>query len=152
MAWIDYTLIAQTIIDRLDADVDLRAFGNVTLAIEEDLDAMVDMMPLVAIYYDRRDAFDADQSLSAGQRTRYQIRFVLWCWHSSYDSLADAAALRNELLAKVEVALMRDRTLGGLINKLWLEGGEFMSAAKGDGDFASGAEIILVVDAVAATV
>lgn len=140
MAAIDYHAILEGIRDQIEADEDA---PSVTIHIEEELSTVEG--PTVMLYLDRRDAPDDLQTLSAGQRTRYEVTISIWCFGVAMDSMREACRNRDNLLGEIEIALMKDRTLQETVSSSWFTGGEFISAqAPGVGGFVSGAEIVLV--------
>lgn len=149
MAGIDYNAVVDALKLHLESDTDMRAL-NVYVGIELDVDTIFERLPSVVLYFDRREAPEEIQGLYAGQQTRYLLYFSVWAWHGSLESIEQAARFRNDLLSKLELALMRDRTLGGAVDKLWYEGGTMLSAERDEGDFVMGAETIVVVDVTAA--
>lgn len=149
MARVDYYAIEQAIQTLLQGAASL---SGVVVTVEEELLFGAEATPWVGIYLERRDAPSDQQSLSAGQRTRFRLRFSIWCWEYSLESVAKAIQLRDDLLGKVEVVLMGDRTLGNTVSTSWLEGGEMPSARlPGGSGWVSGGEIVLVADALATT-
>jgi hypothetical protein len=146
----DYYAIAEAVKAALEADGDLT---GVRITIEEELLFGAEATPWVGIYLDRRDAPVGSQRINAGQSTIYLLRFAIWCWEYSLEGVAKAIQLRDDLVGKVEVALMRERTLRGAARMSWLEGGELPSAKiPGQSGWASGGEIRLVAEAEAKTV
>lgn len=145
MARIDYNLLATRVQAALKADP---ALSEAQVTIEDDIN--LDTGPWVAIYLTRRDAPAADQRIAAGRKLVYNVTLALWCWQYALESAARAIELRNDLLGKVEIALLKDRTLGGAAEFVTLEGGE-MVTVKDNSRFVAGAELILVAR-VAATV
>ena len=149
MARIDYFAIEQQIQTVLQAAADL---AGVMVTVEEELLFGAETTPWVGIYLDRRDALAASQSLSGGQQTRYRLRFSIWCWEYHLESLAKALELRDDLIGKVEIALMGNRTLSGTVITSWLEGGEMPSVrAPGSQSWLAGGEVALIADAKATT-
>ena len=149
MARVDYYAIELAIQTLLQGATSL---SGVMVTVEEELLFGAETTPWVGIYLDRRDAPADLQGLSAGQRTRFLLRFSIWAWEYSLESVAKAIQLRDDLLGKVEIVLMGNRTLDGTVNKCWLEGGEMPSARlPGGSGWVSGGEIVLVADAVATT-
>ena len=148
MARIDYFNIEEAIKSILDADADL---ADVEVLIEEEL--TIQRGNVVGIYLDDRDAPDEEQSLSAGTRTRFNVRFSIWCWHFGVGrDRRVPMQQRDDLVGKVEIALMKERTLNDTVNMSWLEGGEFLSGPDPTGDqFMSGASVILIVNVVGTT-
>ena len=119
--------------------------------IEEELS--VQRNNVVGIYLDDRIAPEGDQSLSSGTRTRFQVRFSIWCWHFGIGpDRRPVMEQRDDLLGNVEIALMNNRSLNSTVETSWIEGGEFMSGPDPDSNqFMAGAQIILVADVTAST-
>ena len=150
MARVDYYAIEQEIKTVLEADA---ALAGVTVTIEEELMFGSESTPWIGVYLDRRDAPPALQRLGAGQSTRFLLRFPLWCWEYHLESITKAIQRRDDLVGKIEVALMKNRTLSGKVATSWLEGGELPSARLPEqAGFVSGAEVILVAEVSATTV
>ena len=144
MARVDYWSIEEKISELL---LDTEGLEDINVLIEEEL--TLQRGPTVAVYLDRRDAPAGLQSASGGQRTRFEIRFSIWCYEFHLD-MQTAIKLRDELLGRVEVALIKNSTLGGTVAGAWIEGGEFQNAKNPGGTgFFSGGEIVLVADKVA---
>lgn len=149
MPAVDYYAIETGLKARLDADATLT--GLCTTVIEEDFSWSQADGPVVYIYMDRREPH-SQQTMNAGQRTRFLVHLSVWVRALSMDGFKQASGIRDTLLGKVEAALMRDRTLGGAAGTSWLEGGEMLSAkATGAELYLSAAEIKLVVDVLSAT-
>ena len=147
MARLDYYAIEEGIKTTLEAD---SALDGVKIHIEEESLFSNDECPAIFIYIESRDAPIDMQRLAAGTRTDFQMRFSLWCVEFHLESIPKAAELRDDLLGNAEVALMKDRVLGGTVVKAWLEGGRFLSGEV-EGGFIMAAEIILVADGIATT-
>lgn len=150
MARADYYAVESAIKTLLDADSTLT---GVQVGIEEELAFGASTAGQVEIYLERRDAPADLQALRAGQTTRFLVRLSLWCYGFSIESVAKACQLRDDLMGKVEVALMANRTLSGSVNKFYLDGGEFdnqesPSPAHG---FGMGGSIIVIADLTART-
>lgn len=150
MPWIDYWGIRQEIRDILKDDADL---SGVNVSIEDENYFAAERSPWVGVYLERRDAPIGIQRISAGQQTTYELRFILWCWVYSLEGVPDAIRRRDDVLARVEVALMRQRTLRGKVDHIRLEGGEMPSGRDPDANgFMSGAEIIMIAQIKTTTV
>lgn len=150
MARVDYYAIETQIQTILQADADLT---GVMVTVEEELIFGAESTPWIGIYLDRRDAPSDLQRLSAGQQTTFILAISIWCWEYSLDSLKKAIQLRDDLLGKTEVVLMKNRTLGGQVSKSWLEGGDMPSAKVPDSSaWLSGGEIILKAEVTSTTV
>lgn len=147
MARIDYFSIEEAIKTVLDDDADVTG----SVLIEEEI--TIQRGNIIGIYLDDRNAADEDQSLSAGTRTRFNVRFTIWCWHFGIGrDRRGPMEQRDDLVGKVEIALMKKRTLNDTVTMSWLEGGEFLSGPDPTGNqFMSGASIILVVDVTGTT-
>ena len=148
MARVDYFNIEEQIKTILDDDADL---SDVDILIEEEIS--VQRGNVIGIYLDERDAPDDEQSLSAGTRTRFNVRFSIWCWHFGIGrDRRVPMQQRDDLVGKVEIALMKKRTLNDTVNMSWLEGGEFLSGPDPTGNqFMSGASVILVANVTGTT-
>src|SRR3990167_3473965 len=146
MARVDYSAIEDAIETVLKADANL---AGVKYLVEEEL--VMGTGDIIGIYLEDRNAPEGMQSVSAGKRTRFLIRFSVWCWHFG---IAKNKRLvmekRDDLLGKAEIALMGNRNLNDTVNTSWLEGGEFESGKDEAGrQFMSGGQIILTADATA---
>lgn len=105
----------------------LRTVEGLTVEVEWHGEMPLERLPCALVYMTRRLAPERDQRLSAGQITYFQIIFPVWVMHYSLSSAKEACDLRDRVLAKVEVALMRNRSLGGLVRGSWIEPGEVLS-------------------------
>ena len=139
---VDYNAILDAIERIISEDPEL---GDVSVLVEEEL--TFQSGSVVIIYLDRDDNPEGIQSLSAGMHTRKWIYFSIWCCHQGLDR-REAIRKRNWLKARVETALMRDRTLLNTVEAQWSPGGEFLTARIESG-FMSCAMINLVCDTVA---
>lgn len=123
--------------------------GNVTpkVTIEESLFVGAsDNVALVGIFMTGRRP-SVGQPLAGGQRGRYLVDLTLWALYFDMQSLENAIARRDELLAAVEQVLMRDRTYSGATASAWLEGGEVFAAKDAQPfPFVAGGEIKLVCE------
>ena len=146
MARINYFNIETQIKAVLDADANLT---GTTILVEEEI--AVQRGNVVGIYLDDRSAPADLQSISAGTRTRLLVQFSIWCWHFGIGrDRRPAMQARDDLVGKVEIALMGNRNLNSTVNTSWLEGGEFISGPDPTGDqFMSGAQVRLTVDVTA---
>jgi hypothetical protein len=134
MARIDYAAIQSEIKTVLNADPSL---AGVTVELERDSLTSPEQCPWVGIYLERRQVFR--RPIAAGTRMDYKVFFILWCYEHSMDTIAIAAQLRDDLLGKVEVALMKNTTLNGRVVIMTLsdDAGEF-EAARTNAGFLSG--------------
>lgn len=146
MARIDYYAIEEAIQTLLKNDATL---DGVAITVEEELIFGAESTPWVGIYLEGRSVPSDQQVLAAGTVARYTLDFRIWCWQYSLDK-TQALKLRDDLLGKVEVTLMKNRTLGGMVASSWIEGGETPSGRLGNeqnSGWACGAEIILIAQA-----
>lgn len=141
MARIDYAAIQSEIKTVLGADSTL---AGVTIELERDGLSSPEQCPWVGIYLERRQIFR--RPIAAGTRVDYKVSFLLWCYEYSIETIATAAQLRDDLLGKVEIALMKNTTLNGKVTTLALadDAGEFESARTNAG-FLSGGSIRIEV-------
>lgn len=147
MARIDYYDIANEIAGILSADSEL---SGVTVAVESDHELGVGLF--VGVYIDRRESPPDEQQISAGTRERYILYVTLLCRAYSLDSISDAIRRRDDLVGKVEIALMGNRTLNGKVGGLWLEGGALPSGKDESGSgYISEGEIIVAARVSAVT-
>jgi hypothetical protein len=135
---VDYWGIREACQAVLQADADLT---GVTVLVEEEFLLSAEMAPVVFIYLEDRTAEAGEQRLAAGTRTDFQLNFNLWCGDFSLNGLPDAIERRDSLIGKVEVALMRQRTLDGAVGKLWLTGGQLFDARGQDAGFLAWGEV-----------
>lgn len=148
MARVDYYAIENAIAAVLRADATL---AGVTVMVEEELSFQ--RGSIVGIYLDDRSSPQDLQAISAGTETRFIVNFTVWCWHMGIGrDRTMVMQQRDDLVGKVEIALMKNRTLSNTVNMSWLEGGEFISGPDPQGNqFMSGAEIKLSADVTAST-
>ena len=137
MARIDYFEIGQQIKQVLIDDPDL---DGVTVLVEEQ--PVFGEGDVIVIWPARRIA-PPGQSLSAGTRVTYDIDYAIWCYGQALDA-SEASRMRDNLVGRAEIALMRNRTLNGAAKHITLRGGEF--GARDEPVFVRGAEIGLGVD------
>lgn len=146
MARIDYYAIEQELQRIL-----LEEVSGTSVTIETDVP--MDSQPWVAIYLEKRETPSA-QPVVAGTQTRIRLRFSIWCWCWSIESTEVAAKLRDDLLGKVEVGLMKNRKIGGKVLHSFLEGGEMLTTnyqSDTGTAYISGGEVVLIAEATATT-
>jgi len=144
----DYFGVEQAIAERLANDEAL-VEEQVPVLIEAELSTLPGRQ--IIVYLDSREAPANMQSISAGSRTRMHVRYAIVCY--GFDlSIGRAMELRDDLMGRVEVALMRDPRGFGReeVVSSWLDGGMFANA-KGQNapGFMAMGEVGLVVDMVA---
>lgn len=149
MARVDYFDLENTIKSILEADSSL---SGVTITVEGEVPGGgVGLFPYVGIHIERRDPHGG-QPLAAGQRTRLNLKFAIWCWEYSLESVAKAIQLRDDLVGKVEVALMKNRTINNKVACIWLDGGRLPSGKDPESNgWLSAGEIIVIADVTAST-
>jgi len=144
MARVDYYLIEKEI-QRILTE----SLINVSVTIETD--HPVDSQPWVAVYLERRET-PPDQPIAAGQRTRFSLRFSIWCWTWSLESGEVAAQARDDLIGQVEIALMNNRKIGTKVLSSYLQGGEMLTdkyQSDTGSSFYSGGEVVLIAEVIA---
>lgn len=132
MAGIDYDAIQDNVAAAIAAGSGLTSADGVQVLIEEEFSQVVgaiDNGKIVIVYLDDR-VTTAGQPLAAGQRTRMDIGFSILVAGVAINSFRAAAAIRTDLISKVEIALMNDRKLNDSVASSWLLGGEFFSMRK----------------------
>ncbi len=145
MAAVDYSGIRDQIKSLLESDA--RTSGA-TVFIEEDPQfGLSDVQQAIVICLDGRTAPPAAQRLAAGLRTQYHLQCVLVTVYFSMESFKAACDGRDTLLGQMELVLMANRTIGGLANSSWLEGGPLFSVRNPQTSvWAAVAETNLVID------
>jgi xanthine/CO dehydrogenase XdhC/CoxF family maturation factor len=90
----------------------------------------------------------ASQSMAAGKRLRNRFSVVITAIGFDMTSFREAANKRDDLIDKVEQAVMADRSIGNRVANLEIVGGEFYRASNPNNapPFASMAETILEMD------
>lgn len=148
MARVDYYDLEVGLKEALQDDSNL---GDINIGIEQEV--VAEPKDTVLIYLEGRSAPADLQTLAAGTSTRFLVELSVWCYAYSIESVEIAARRRDDLVGKVELALMRKRDLFNRVNALWLDGGDFDTAniAGETPGFMSGAEIKVVVDVKAST-
>ena len=145
---VDYWGIREACAAVLRDDPDM--FG-VTVQVEEEFMLSAEQAPVVVVYLEDRIAEPAEQRISAGMRTDFQLHFNIWCGDCDFGGLPLAIKKRDDLIGKVEVALMRQRTLNGAVGKLWLNGGQLYDARTNDAGFLAWGEVRLTASVIATT-
>lgn len=142
---IDYWAIREAVVTAIHAHEDL---ADLPVLLEQAGEPAPEMLPVVLVYLDSRSSPQGIQRIAAGTRTDMRIILSLWLFHYSLNGMAEAIRLRDAVLSKLEIALMRDRTLGGLMpHGSWIEGGDIMTGRDAEGRaFVSGVETRLVGD------
>ena len=123
--------------------------SGVSVFIEEEPQVgLADLGRCIAVFSMNRTAPPGEQNIASGKRTKWHWRLGVWVLAFSFTSFEEACVVRDTLLSNTELVLMKDRTIGGKANMLWLEGGEMYSARDdgGSGVFMAAAETVLVID------
>lgn len=98
-------------------------------------------LPCCLIYMGERSTSAGEQRIAAGLLLIHRVVFSVWVIHYSPQSLEDAVRLRDGLLGKVELALMRSTNLGGAVSQsVELEGGDVEWGSNGKSFFSSAIE------------
>jgi hypothetical protein len=144
MAGIDYYRIAVEV-----AEILRTAIPNVQVVIEEELQLAYEAEPRIGVYLESRTP-SSHQGMSAGRRTRMQLRISIWVWCSSLERVS-AIQRRDELIGRVETVLMENRTLRtpegeDLVEGLWLGGGDLPSGQLPSQGFIAGGEVIAIAE------
>ncbi len=150
MGAIDYHGIKVAIKEMLEDDADLNAPLPLNVFVEPDMQFAAEETPWVGIYAENRNAADSDQPLGAAQIVRYTHTLKLIVAFLGFDSLAETTRIRDDVLGRIEIALMKDRTLKGTVVTSWPIGGE-MGFAINEGSFMAVAELMLNADVCATT-
>lgn len=137
MARVDYSAIEQQIKTILLADSTL---AGVTVEVERNGLESPEQCPWVGVYLERRRI--ERRPIAAGTRMDYRVAFLLWCYEYHMESIETANTARDNLIGKVEIALMKNPTLGGTVTTMMLadDAGEFETAQASPG-FLSGGSI-----------
>ena len=147
MARINYFAIEQEIQKVLKEDASLVSAGVVHVVVEEDVVTSPEMCPWVGVYIADRES--AGSPLTAGQQQRFKVRYEVWCYDHALE-VPEASKLRDELLGKVEVALLKKPTLNGKVTSMLITGGTFDSGRTAVG-FLQGGSIVLEIEKKATT-
>jgi len=145
VARINYFVIEQAIETALRAASDL---SGATITLEEDVELAVEQVPWIGIYLASRQ--DAGGPIAAGKQQRFRVRFEVWCFEHDTESLTAASRKRDDLMGKVEIALLNDPTLGSTVALARITGGEFESG-RTEAGFLMGGSILLDVEQTATT-
>lgn len=147
MPKIDYYSIESELSEILKADATL---DGVHITVEDNTD--MEGGSWVGIFLLGRELTEG-QPLAMSTRIRYRLNFLILCWDYSLDSIADAIQKRDDLIGKVEIALLKNPTINNLVNYSFLEGGELESAQLEEtAGFIAGGEIRLRAELTASTV
>lgn len=144
MAAINYWTILTAIKTQLDTE--LAVLSPVPKVVIER--AFIPSQSYVAIMLDRRDAVNEIQEIGVGRQTNMRIRFSIFCFRLAANPDM-AFKLMVETISAVEIALMKDRTIGGTVSMSWLDGGTFFEVeAQANAGTYIGGEVILIADMV----
>jgi hypothetical protein len=141
---IDYWAIREGISETIRSHPDL---ANLRVYLEQPDMPSPEDLPAVLISMVERESPAALQQIAAGKTAWHRCIFSVWVFHYSTDTLAEAVRLRDAMIARVEDALLADRSLGGRLQRsLELEAGAVISgsSAKGTG-FAAAIETLVAV-------
>lgn len=147
MARVDWYQLAEDLGTVLAADPDLANAGVKVLVQKE---VVLDRINRVYITLTSATADSDLQSVSAGKRTRYRLRLRL---RIAAHGLSERKAYetRDDLLGKVEVAIMKNRQYSGAVSSTYIEGIVFDTpASQGQGLWVS-ALLDIISDVTAST-
>ena len=128
MPALDYHGVGQQIVDVLIADADLGAVRNITL--EESQEFGPEQTPWVNVRAVGFELPEAWQPIAAGTVGWHRLTFAIDCWEYQLDDSERASQFRSDLVGKVLVALMRDRTLQNTVQQATVTGGTFTQVAE----------------------
>lgn len=138
MPAVDYAAISMEIGEVLRANLG----DGYPVLVEEELEFNANT-PAIGVYALRRDARQ-EQRLGAGKRTEYAVRFSIWVWVYGLERL-QAIRARDSLLGRIELIMMANREINGLVDTCLLEGGDLPSIRSPEGDgFVAGGELNIV--------
>ena len=88
------------------------------------------------------------QSMAAGRRLRSRFTAIVTAIGFDMESYQKAARKRDDVIEKIELGIMSDRSIGGRVVNLEIQGGEFYraSAPGNTGPFCSMGETLLEMD------
>ena len=134
MARIPYGQYTRAIQDVILNDASIIKYG-VTVDIGRPPTLGLGMMPHIGIYEGSRFP-SPGQTIAAGTRIRYNLNWNVWVAIFSGAGYADALDQRDEILGVLEITMMKNRDLGGLLpNKPLNLGGGDLRSGPGSGGF-----------------
>ncbi len=150
MPRIDYADLEDQVVAILRADADVGGASPAIPVLVEDetFPSEMAVSGLAVVFLERRDG--RVYPAAASSRMQMRIRFSVWCYGFQLDNIETAARLRDDIVGKVELALMKKPTLNGKVTVSFIEGGDFETSKEGGG-FLSGGEVVLNADAWATT-
>ena len=150
MARINYGAIAKARLDNVEREPNVRA-ADATVELNASY-RDTGQRPSIVVFETRRSAVPL-QDIAAGSRQRYRVTWEIWVATFSADSFADAASHRDELIGHIEVALMNNRNLDGLLpaKNLILEGGEFRGGPGAESGYVAEGSIVCSAEVTATT-
>lgn len=151
MAIVDYYDVKNTISEILGADTTL---AGVSVTVDEDI-SLESFGSTVNVEISRRDPSPPGQSLSGGQKQRYYVTAIMSVVCVSLEK-DGAVKSRDRIVGDVELILMRNRSLNGKVNTLFLQGGELFllrsSSQNTEGFFVAAGEVVVFIDVELSTV
>ncbi len=149
MPRISYTNIVRAVQNVLLSDSSLDAYSpdGIRVLISDKLgQSIAEQAPCIIIERRSRDVPRDRQVLRAGTKTVFTLNLVLTCIEYDLSSIEAGHEKLDELISLAEIALMKDRTLGGACENFTLDGGNFDSTQSGN-HFIVGAEIKMAINA-----
>lgn len=124
MPGLNYWAIEEELREILSTDTSLE---GVKVILENDSLLTYESMPCVGIFLTRRN-IPEEQPVMAGRKMYIDLEFSIWCFVADIENLSGAAKKRDELLNKVEVILLGNRTLNDKVDFSYIDNGDFDSA------------------------
>ncbi len=124
------------------------SLNEVTVLVEEMPELAADMSPFISIFLDRREV-PSGQPIAGGTRQRMLLKLSVWCYVVEIESVEAACKKRDDLVGKVEVALMNNRTINDSINHMMIDGGEFDNVSIQSVGLAMGGSVVVLLDVTA---
>ena len=136
MAEVDYTAIAEAIVNILKADDSTKTVdgNNTTIVSESEFNQNADQCPWVGVFLDRWDTPPEEEFIGGSNPRTTLLTLELWLFEFALENKV-CSEKRQKLLTKVKEVLKANRTLGGTVLVTRFEGGEFDNATKSGGFF-----------------
>jgi hypothetical protein len=133
MTEINYYTIESTLKDILAADSRITDLGT-TVTVEDSFNLITDLCPWIGIYLDSWDSPAEEERIGGTSPILTLLTLELWLYDFAIENNT-AAQNRDTLLQKVKEVLKENRTISDTVLITRFAGGEFDSAATGDGFF-----------------
>jgi len=141
MARCDYFAIEKEFAEVFRSAPTLQGYGVV---VEKSIEFESES-PMIGIYLERRDA-SPEQYMAANTIQRYMLTLSIWCFSFGLN-LDEAIQVRDDMIGKVELVLLENPTINGLVDNIVLLGGEMLPTMKPENvGVVVGAEIRVAAD------